>query len=191
MSTEPKESNREKHMSCDTNFETGIITVTFKTSPEVKREFDVTKLPDTMQKNCTVHGLKQKLVDSKAEKKGENLTAAQAMERVLEQWASLENNEWNRKGGGQGGIPDSIVNEAVLRFSMQCGNETAAAQSFVDALDADSRKAFRATPEIKAIIAEIQAEKAKAKLADAKPENSAAALMKAMMAPKETTPATA
>ena len=108
-----------------------------------------------------MHGLSQKLGDAYASVKGDAAKAILLFDGVLKQ---LQSGEW-AKARGEGGEGTSRVTElaeAIARFK---GIDIERAQKIVGEASEENVKALKQSPKLKAIIAQIRAEKA-AKRAD-------------------------
>lgn len=139
----------------------GESSITFAWADETSSEISLSQFSDEIIQRAALHGLSQKLGDSYSGAEGSIPTAKAAFDDTL---AALEAGDWNRKGGVTGG---AIV-EAVAR---------AAGVSIEEALakwmemDEEVKKATRAHPTVKAAKAEIDLERAQARIkaTDAEP----------------------
>lgn len=162
-----------KKAQVEDNLETGVITWLFTNGH--KRELNVFSLSEDVKKWLMIHGAGQKASDCYAG--AESIEeAVEANERVC---AALERGEVNvRREAGE--KTPALFNEAFERFVVNHipAEKQDAARKRVTEGGPDKngkhlsgeewRKALRELPQIKAIIAEIQVERAKA--AAAKPE---------------------
>ena len=115
----------------------------------------IDSLSDDMRERALVHGLLQKGGDSYA---GSD-TVEDAVEACKETLEAIGRGDWTtpREGVGAGGA-DLI--QALMRVK---GATEEKARAVVMAMDADTRKAVRNNPAVKAVILQIQAEKLAAK----------------------------
>lgn len=123
-------------------------------------EVSLGQLPEDIVKHLALHGLSQKLGDSYAGEKDVEVAKAKA-KKVAER---LQAGEWKavREGSGGGRITD--LAQALARVT---GKELAECVSVITDMDKEQKKALRQHPQIKVALAEIAAEKAKAKAAEA------------------------
>lgn len=125
---------------------------------EVKLE----SLPANIVTLLALHGLSQKLGDSYASVKGDVGEAKKKFEAVLNQ---LINGEWKKaREGGEGGAKVTELAEAIARYK---GADIEKANAVVAKASAEQQKQWKANPKIKALIAEIRAEKAAKRAAEA------------------------
>jgi hypothetical protein len=115
---------------------------------------------------ATLHGLKQKLVDAAAISRdpdtGRSATAQDkydAVKKVYDRITRADSPEWNepREGGGNVG---GLLLSALCR--LQPSKDKATLKTWLDSKSDAEKAALRKNPKISAIIADIQAERAKA-----------------------------
>lgn len=136
----------------------GIIDqmVTFKWADESSNTIKLSDLSDEVIAHAAAHGLSQKLGDSYSGAK--SVTEAQiAFQEVLD---ALLAGDWNRKGGASTG---GIWVEALARAS---GETLADTLESWQAMDDATRKAVQKHPEVKVAKAQIELERAQAKVTE-------------------------
>lgn len=153
FATGPKSaSGRIQVAKKDYDSETATFSIVFAdgTSHEVALE----SLPQEIQLNLALHGLSQKLGDSYASVKGNVAAAKEKFEATLKQ---LLAGEWAAKREGEGGSKVTELAEAIARIK---GVPVATANAAVGKASDDQIKGWKANAKVKAVIAEIRAEKA-------------------------------
>lgn len=118
-------------------------------------------IPSHIQRELIAHGLSQKLGDSYAGAKGNTSAAFAECSSVAE---ALLKGEWNRRGTGTGGI----LAEAIARLTQQALEEV---QAVLADMDEETKKELMKRKDVKAMIAIIRAERAKAQLNNATPDD--------------------
>jgi len=157
-------SGRIKVAEKDYDEETGVFSIVFADGKAAEVELD--SLPNKIQRLLALHGLSQKLGDSYASVKGDVAAAQAKFEAVLTQ---LQAGEWKKaREAGEGGSKITELAEAIARFK---GLTDAAgvekANKVVAAASKEQIATWRANTKLKAIIAQIRAEKAAARAAEA------------------------
>lgn len=157
-------SGREKVAKKDYDTETGILSVIFKTGE--KRDVELGKLPESIVTQLAMHGLSQKLGDSYASVKGDVAKAIVLFDGVLKQ---LQEGEWAkaRGDGDSGGSRVTELAEAIARFQ---NVPVEKAQQVIGQASDENVKAWKQSPKLKAIIAQIRAEKAAKRAQEAEKE---------------------
>lgn len=133
------------------------IVISFADKDGTKLEFNPQELSQEMKDRLMYHGAIQKIRDSYAGAKGDTNLAIANASSVIE---GLLAGEWNRRGGGTGG---TLLVEAIARIK---GYEQSEAREKVAELSEEQREALKKSPTVAAAIAEIQAERRKAKGGD-------------------------
>ena len=110
-------------------------------------------LTPEMVNKLAIHGLSQKIGDSYS---GEDAANCQTIAEAT--FKSLVDGNWSSRSGG-GGPRISQLAEALARAT---GQEIQDCVAKIAEMDDDTKKDLKAHPQIKAIIAEIKLEKAKA-----------------------------
>jgi hypothetical protein len=116
-------------------------------------ECTLSELPEDMVMKLALHGLSQKVGDSYS---GEDAANCQTIAETT--WKTLMEGNWSSRSGG-GGPRISQLAEALARAT---GKEVQECVATIAEMDDDTKKDLRAHPQIKALIAEIKLEKAKA-----------------------------
>lgn len=129
----------------------GVGEVTFANGN--KRAFRLEDIPEALVSVVLWYGLKQKLADtgSDAETVGEFEAA------ITAKWADIQDGEFNSGAG----VASSFL-EAIARLK---GVSVEAVRKAVDAANDEQVKKWKANPAIKSAMADIAAERAKARLA--------------------------
>lgn len=153
-------SGRIKVARKDYDIDTGTFSITF--ADGASSEVNIDTLPSNIVRNLAMHGLSQKLGDSYASVKGDVAAAKAKFEAVLKQ---LMSGEWKQaREAGEGGTKVTELAEAIARFK----NAPIEKANAVVAQASDEQvKTWKANAKIKAIIAQIRAEKAAARAAEA------------------------
>lgn len=142
------------------DMDTGVVTITFGNGKVV--EGDSNQFSDEIRKQLMLHGLSQKMGDSYAGAKGNYAEAIQSVEDVVEQ---LRAGVW-RAARGEGDARPRLAElaEAIARIkSVPVEAATAAVEKATD----DQRKTWRSNAKVRAVIAQIRAEKAAKALEEA------------------------
>lgn len=146
-------SGRVKVAEKDYDEDTGTFSIVFTDGSKAEVVFD--ELPPAIQKLLGLHGLAQKLGDSYASVKGDVEKAKERFSAVLTQ---LQNGEWKKaREGGDGGSKVTELAEAIARFKNASIEK---ANAVVAKATKEQIAAWRNNAKIKAIIAQIRAEKA-------------------------------
>jgi hypothetical protein len=146
----------------DYDVATGDLSVLF--GDGTKREINLGDIPGHIVTQLAMHGLSQKLGDSYASVKGNIKKAVELFDATLDQ---LKKGEWAKaRGEGEGGARVTELAEAIARFK---NVPIEKAQQVVASATDENVKAWKASPKIKAVIAQIRYEKA-AKRAEAADE---------------------
>lgn len=134
-------------------------SITFKWADDSETVVNLDGFSEAILQHATLHGLSQKLGDSYSGAAGNVAYAKEMFEETLN---ALREGDWNRKGGGisSGGI----WVEALARAA---GEDMEAALAAWNEMDDETKAATRKHPAVKLAKAEIEAERAKAKAADA------------------------
>jgi hypothetical protein len=118
------------------------------------------ELPEHLQHEALIHGLKQKLVDAAAisrdTKTGKSATIEQKYDAVKAVYDRLLNGTWNeeREGGGQA----SYLLQAIMRVK---GKDEATVREWLGKKSDAEKKALELNPAISSVITELKAAKAK------------------------------
>ena len=159
----------------DYDVATGDLSVLF--GDGTKREINLGDIPGHVVTHLAMHGLSQKLGDSYASVKGNIQKAIELFDNTL---AQLKQGEWAKaRGENEGGARVTELAEAIARFKSVPIEK--AQQVVANATD-ENVKAWKASPKIKAVIAQIRAEKAakRAEEADAEAEKAGDASIDAL-----------
>lgn len=130
--------------------------LTFAWADETSTFIKWDDISEAMQTRAMQHGLSQKLGDSYANSEGSVATAKVKFQEVLD---GIMEGDWNRKGGTTGGI-------WVEAFAKAAGESLEDAMIAWDKLTEDERKEVKKHPDVILAKANLDVEKAKAKLAD-------------------------
>lgn len=139
----------------DKGVPTGLIRFTFDDKTE--EVFDVSKVSDDVKTRGMIHGFSQKIGDSYAgAAKSENALdfAKQAVKDTI---AQLYKGDWRAAGAGLGGPRTTDLATAMSRVT---GKTVEQCSAYLDTLNDDEKKAWRAKGKIAAAIAAISAERA-------------------------------
>lgn len=134
----------------------GDASVTF--TDGTKKEFFLAELPSEMKAALVWYGTKQKLADSGSD--ADNLQ--EFKQAVNDTWESLMQGTFNRQGGGSGKASLETVAEAVSRLT---GKDVEYVTGKLRE-DPERLEKYRKHDAVKAKIAEIYAERLKAKAGD-------------------------
>ena len=120
-------------------------------------EADVADLSEAILFRYAVHGVGQKLGDSYAGAKTKGLTVDECEAGIRELWKASLNGNFNlsRTVGGK-------LLEAFIRVATAAGSSEGEARELFATCDDDTKAELRKVPQIKAALAEIEAERAKA-----------------------------
>jgi len=136
----------------------GEKSVIFAWADEQTEAVELSLFSDEIVRILALHGLKQKLGDSYSGAEKNNWSVADCRREMHAVLAALKAGDWTRKGGSTGGIWVAAV-ARVLDKSLE---EIAPKW---DAKTDEERKATMADPRVKLAKAEIEAERAAAKVA--------------------------
>lgn len=147
---------------CDKQYDLDTLTVEFTFNDGTVRSVDLRSLPEEIQNRLMIHGMLQKGGDSYASVKGNTAEGIANLDKVIK---NLQDNNWTAgREEGEAKPRTTELAEALARIKEV---DIATAQAAVEAADEDKRKAWRSHAKVKAVIAQIRAEKAAAKLAKA------------------------
>lgn len=147
---------------CDKQLDLDAKTVEFTFESGDVRVLDLTRVSEETLLRLALHGASQKGGDSYASAKGNTAEALASLDKVIDNlYAGL----WTAgRGEGEAKPRTTELAEALARIK---GVDIATAVAAVENADEDKRKAWRGHAKVKAVIAQIRAEKAAAKLAKA------------------------
>jgi len=147
---------------CEKEYDEDTNVVSFVFGNGKQLELDINTLSDHMRKLLMLHGAMQKIGDSYAGAKGNFSEGVQAAQDVIEQ---LKQDVW-RAARGEGDARPRLAElaEAIARIKSV---ELAKATTAVEAATDDQRKTWRGNAKVKAVIAQIRAEKAAKALEEA------------------------
>ncbi len=115
-------------------------------------------IPQEMLKRLAIHGLSQKLGDSYASANDKGWSVQDCADGVAEILSGLRAGIWSQSGGS--GV--NILAEAIARMLDKTAEECA---TILAAMSDDDRKETAKRDDVKAMVATIKAERAKARLA--------------------------
>lgn len=138
--------------------------LSFKLADGQTLTFEASNVDESIQQQAMMHGFNQKIRDAAAGfSKGNDYDGAfEAMAAVIE---ALEAGDWNRKAQATKG--KGILSEAIARIK---GVSVEAAQAAVAKASEDQVKAWQKNPKVASVMAEIVAERAKKRAAEAADE---------------------
>jgi hypothetical protein len=136
--------------------ETGI-TITFADARVIAVNYD--DLSPNIHLRLMQHGLSQKLGDASAGAE----TVDEAYKETLKVAERLLANDWKSVREGTAAPKIGLLVEALARLTQRDMDECL---SVVENMDDETKKKLRAHPQIKAVMADIRAEREKAKAAD-------------------------
>jgi len=134
------------------NQETGVVE--FKFSNDNVLSIDVGTLSPEVTRRLALHGLSQKIGDSYAGAE----SVEDAYEVASEVAVMLRDGKWTERTAGE--PRTSALSEALAKVA---GQTIEASKAVVDAMNDEQRKALRNHPQVKVAMAEIRAEKERAK----------------------------
>lgn len=154
------EDKKPKFAEKEYDLDTGVVTFTFGNGKVV--ECNVNEFNEDTRKQLMLHGMSQKGGDSYAGAKGNFAEAIASVQDVIDQ---LKLGVW-RAARGEGDARPRLAElaEAIARIK-QVAIE--AATKAVEAGTDDQRKSWRSNAKVKAVIAQIRAEKAAKALEEA------------------------
>lgn len=149
----------QKRIDRKKDFDAGVVTFTVLDNGEqlvcnladVAPGFD--KMP-AITRHLLVHAVNAKVGDSAADPK------EAAMVAMITTWDQLVKGEWSARGEGTGGARVTVLAQAIAKVKDKTVEEVAARLA---ELDDDTKKGLRKNPRVAAAIAEINADRAKAK----------------------------
>lgn len=150
----------KKPKFCDKEYDmdTGLLELTFGNGK--KLEFDSNKISDEMKKQLMLHGASQKIGDSFAGVKGNFVEGIQNAQDTIDQ---LYAGVWKADREGDARPRLAELAAAIARIkNVALEQATAAVEKGTD----DQRKQWRSNAKVKAVIAQIRAEKAAEALAE-------------------------
>jgi hypothetical protein len=145
---------------CEKQYDVDSLTVEFTFSDGTTRSYALRELPEEIQQRLMIHGALQKGGDSYASVKGNVSEGVASLDKVFE---NLSGGRWT--AGREEGEAKPRTTELAEAFSRIKGVSIEEAQAAVEAATEDQRKNLRKHDRVKAVIAQIRAEKAAAKLA--------------------------
>lgn len=151
---------------CEKTLDLDTQTVEFTFESGDTRVLDLTRVPEETKLHLMLHGASQKGGDSYASAKGNTAEALTALDKVIDNlYAGL----WTAgRGDGVAKPRTTELAEALARIK---GVELGVASAAVTNADEEQRKTWRGHSKVKAVIAQIRAEKAAAKLAKSDEED--------------------
>jgi hypothetical protein len=139
--------------------ETNAYGITLKFSNGKRLDLEAGQLNEEIQRTALIHGLKQKLVDAAAISRnpdtGKSATADDKYAAVREVYDRLLAGQWNAERGEGSG---TLLLQALCRMH---NKDATAVREWLAKKSADEQKALRTNPKVAAVIAQIQAERAK------------------------------
>jgi hypothetical protein len=141
----------------ETKIENGKLIVTVAGYPEFV--FDPAKLNPEILLHATLHGGKQKLVDSASLPNGATIAEKYAAIKETFDRITAPDGTWNKGGNGDGSQPSGLLFRALCRLYPD--KPTDKLKEWLDAQDKQKQAALRKNPKIAAIIETIKAESAK------------------------------
>ena len=144
----------------DYDTETATFSIVF--SDGDKREITLASLSQEIVVNLALHGLSQKLGDSYASVKGDVALAKAKFDATHKQ---LQEGDWKSSREGEGGSKITELAEAIARIK---NVPLEKANAVVAKATDEAIKGWKGNLTVRAVIAEIRAEKAKEKLANLK-----------------------
>lgn len=138
---------------------TGVLIFTFDDGEVIR--FDTGTVSEEIRNRAVLHGFSQKLGDSYAAAAKEENPLAWAKEQVREVISQLLAGDW-RAARAAGTPRVSDLAQALARVT---GNTVEEAHAFVETLDDDQKKAYRAKNKVKAALAQIKSERLAAQAA--------------------------
>jgi hypothetical protein len=128
------------------------LTIDFTHGEELT--LDANELSGEMKTQALMHGLKQKVCDSYASA----ASPEEALERASAVVQNLLENNWNVRGGGEGGTRVTQLAQALATVT---GRSIEEAVELVSEMDDDKKKNLSSHPAIRKAVAAIQEEKAR------------------------------
>lgn len=138
------------------------VGLSFTFDDETVVEFDFAKVPEQIKVQAMNHGFSQKLGDSYAAAKAQENPLAWAKAQLQSTIEQLYAGDWRAARESSGAAGGRITDLAVA-LSRLTGKTVEESQAFVDTLDDDQKKAWKAKGKVKAMLALIAAEKAAAR----------------------------
>lgn len=155
----PEKSTKVKFAEKEYDLDTGLVVITFGNGKSV--EFDSGKVSPEILKQLALHGASQKIGDSYAGVKGNYAEGVQSAQDVIDQ---LYAGVWKASREDDARPRLAELAEAISRIKqVPIEAATAAVEKGTD----DQRKAWRSNAKVKAVIAQLRAEKAAKALEEA------------------------
>lgn len=132
---------------------TGALIFTFDDGEVIR--FDTSKVSEEIRNRAVLHGFSQKLGDSYAAAAKEENPLAWAKEQVREVISQLLAGDW--RAARAVGAPR--VSDLAQALAMVTGTSIDEAHAFVETLDDDQKKAYRAKNKVKAALATIKSKR--------------------------------
>lgn len=159
-------ANTDKSKSADPKFlevdvkKVGKIDFAFGNGQ--KLQFDVAKCNADIKHDAMLHGFNQKLRDTTAgfSKEKDYAGAIAALTEVMD---TLYSGEWNRKGGGNGGMSFEDLCAAIAEIQTKAGKAGVTVEKVKAALEKageEKRKEYQKNQQVVAIVARFRAERA-------------------------------
>jgi len=134
------------------------VSITFANDEVLSLNFD--QLSDEIKLKLMAHGASQKLGDASAGTE----TVEEAIAETRKVLERLLAGDWKSVREGGAGPKIGLLVEALARLTQRDVGEC---RDVVEALDDETKKKLRAQPQLKAVMADIRAEREKAKAGEA------------------------
>ena len=134
-----------------------VAGVRFNFSNGERVDVDVTQFPEDIQTKLAIHGLSQKLGDSYASANDKGMSIQDCVDGVNEIVRNLANGEWAASGSRGVSIMAEAMSVLLDKDLRQCADAIAG-------MTDTQRGELSKRPDIKAEVAKIKAERARAKL---------------------------
>lgn len=132
---------------------TGVLIFTFDDGDVIR--FDTGTVSEEIRNRAVMHGFSQKLGDSYAAAAKEENPLAWAKEQVRDVISQLLAGDW--RAARAAGTPR--VSDLAQALAMVTGNTVEEAHAFVETLDDDQKKAYRAKNKVKAALDTIKGQR--------------------------------
>lgn len=119
--------------------------------------YSVSALPNTIQDNCKLHGLCQKLIDSTAGMNSKDYTDIERAAKIAEVWTTLKSGSWRKPEEGVAAMTKKVgnakdlatVEEAavMVKLGLMSEEELNVKLAIAFKLDEDAKKAKEAEEE--------------------------------------------
>lgn len=153
------EVKKPKFAEKEYDMDTGLVSITFGNGKTV--DFDLNRASEEIRKQLALHGASQKIGDSYAGAKGNYSEAVQSAQDVIDQ---LYAGVWRAAREDDARPRLAELAEAIARIKqVDLEKATAAVEKGTD----EQRKSWRSNAKVKAVIAQIRAEKAAKALEEA------------------------